>query len=294
MKNLLLYLFCSIFIFSACDNDNPNGTSGEIEILSDEAFLPLINSEAKVFQSLNKKSKINFTVLPETEAIKKFIQAESEALISGRDLTANEREYFKQKNIIPETFKIASDAITFIVNSNRKDSSLSLKEIENIFTGKVKTWTDLGREGGEINVVVDKNNSGTFLFVTNKFSLRNGNVRIYGAGSLEGIIEYIKKDSNAIGIIGLSLLSDDPATNKHLKNIRVLSIESEGKQYAPCQEDIATGKYPFIREILYINKFKSGLGTGFASYILSEDGQRIVLKSGLLPAIMPGREVIFQ
>ncbi|MBX9852356.1 MAG: substrate-binding domain-containing protein [Cytophagaceae bacterium] len=293
MKNLL-FIFSVLFVFSACNKDKENGTSGKIEVLSDEAFLPLITAEAKVFQSLNKKSNIAVRMLPETEAIKEFLEGNPEALISGRDLSSREKEYFKQKNIFPETFKIASDAIAFIVNSKRKDSVLSLKQLEDIFAGNTKSWKELGGAGEEIIIVVDKNNSGTFLFIADKLKVSNGQVKIYGAGSHEGIIEYIKKDSNAIGVIGLSWLSDDPATNKHLKNIRVLSVESEGRQYAPCQEDIATGKYPFIREIYYINKFKSGLGTGFASYVLNEDGQRIILKSGLLPAIMPGREVIFQ
>jgi len=37
-----------------------------------------------------------------------------------------------------------------------------------------------------------------------------------------------------------------------------------------------------------------GLGIGFSSFMTGDRGQRIVLKSGLLPATMPGRELIIR
>jgi phosphate transport system substrate-binding protein len=65
--------------------------------------------------------------------------------------------------------------------------------------------------------------------------------------------------------------------------------------YAPTQNNLAEGTYPLTRDLYLINcQGFSGLGMGFASFIAGDIGQRIVLKSGLLPVQMPGRNIIIR
>jgi phosphate transport system substrate-binding protein len=60
--------------------------------------------------------------------------------------------------------------------------------------------------------------------------------------------------------------------------------------YRPYQGFIADKSYPFIREVYIINRESfTGLGTGFTQWVASDQGQRIVLKMGLVPATMPIR-----
>jgi phosphate transport system substrate-binding protein len=58
----------------------------------------------------------------------------------------------------------------------------------------------------------------------------------------------------------------------------------------PVQGSIYDKTYPFVREV-YMNSRESftGLGSGFVSFVSGEKGQRIILKSGLVPATMPIR-----
>jgi phosphate transport system substrate-binding protein len=64
------------------------------------------------------------------------------------------------------------------------------------------------------------------------------------------------------------------------------------KYYKPSQSDIATGLYPLTRTLYVLNyEGRDGLGTGFANYVSAPDGQRIILKSGLLPVTIPPREI---
>ena len=73
--------------------------------------------------------------------------------------------------------------------------------------------------------------------------------------------------------------------------LSVLNTE-DNKYYAPTQSNIATAQYPLARDLYIINcQGYSGLGMGFASFIAGEVGQRITLKSGLLPVKMPGRNI---
>jgi phosphate transport system substrate-binding protein len=78
--------------------------------------------------------------------------------------------------------------------------------------------------------------------------------------------------------------------------VNVLAISQEfandGSYYRPHQGFIADKSYPFIREVYMTSRETfAGLGSGFIQWATGEQGQRIVLKSGLVPATMPIRLV---
>jgi phosphate transport system substrate-binding protein len=80
------------------------------------------------------------------------------------------------------------------------------------------------------------------------------------------------------------------------KNINVVAVSqkyiNDGSYYRPYQGSIYDRSYPFVREIYFITRETfTGLGSGFIQWATGEQGQRIVLKSGLVPATMPIRLV---
>ena len=81
-----------------------------------------------------------------------------------------------------------------------------------------------------------------------------------------------------------------------INKINVVAVSQQniddGSYYRPYQGFIYDKSYPFVREIYLITRETfAGLGTGFISWACAEQGQRIVLKSGLVPATMPIRLV---
>jgi phosphate transport system substrate-binding protein len=101
----------------------------------------------------------------------------------------------------------------------------------------------------------------------------------------------------SIGIIGVNWCKEvnDSSTIHFSDKIRVAGLSTlkkeEGVAYPqPYQAYIALKMYPFSRRIYSINREPySGLGTGFVSFLSSDRGQRIILKSGLVPANAPVR-----
>jgi phosphate transport system substrate-binding protein len=86
-----------------------------------------------------------------------------------------------------------------------------------------------------------------------------------------------------------------------VKQLKVMAVKnSKGlagsdKYYKPTQNNLALGLYPLSRELYIINcEGGAGLGTGFAAFLAGERGQRIILKSGLLPDSIPTREIIIR
>jgi phosphate transport system substrate-binding protein len=85
-----------------------------------------------------------------------------------------------------------------------------------------------------------------------------------------------------------------PDMQAYVDKVNILSVKSPTGDnfYSPSQNNIAEGKYPLARDLYIINaQGYSGLGMGFASFVAGDIGQRIILKSGLLPVRIPGRKI---
>lgn len=298
------FLFLA-FIFTSCSNpqekkpDTP--TSGTLPVTADESFYPIAKAEVNAFENLYNNTRVIAAFKSEDEAINDLLNDRADMILISRELNAEEKEFIKRKKITFSTNQIATDAIALIVNDAYPDSLITTHQLKRIFNGTIKTWKELVSylPDQEIKIVVDKSSSGNLRFLKDKLSLKPDAVQIYAAGSNEKVLEYIKNNSASIGVIGVNWISDedDPELELKLQKIRVLAVaegneKDSSKFYQPLQSYLAEGTYPLTRPLFIINKnTKVGLGTGFASFILSDRGQRIILKAGLLPANMPGREI---
>jgi len=109
------------------------------------------------------------------------------------------------------------------------------------------------------------------------------------------VIDYVSRNSNSMGIIGVNWVSDktDSTNVSFLKKVRVALVSKEKiatyeNSYKPYQACVAKKLYPLIRSIYIINtEPRQGLASGFAAFIASYRGQLIILKSGILPVTQP-------
>lgn len=291
--NKFFYLFfpCFIFIISCKNEQQEEILKGDLLIYADEAFLPLINAESDVFTHFYKEAKVSVISIPSDSAVYKFMTEDVGMIAVSSGLTKSERDFLAKQNIVPEVYPVAFDAIVFIASKERGNLVLNQSQLKDIFSGKIRDWQMLGSQKGAITIVVNGKGSADLNYINEKFSL-DSTVSFYAVGSEDKVIEYIASHPSAIGVTGLLSIRNKVSA---FAQIKVLGVQGEdGKVSYPFQSDLASGAYPYKREILLISKYKTSLGTGLASYVLTEEGQRIVLKSGLLPAKMPGREVILK
>ena len=283
-------------------SDTP--TSGNIVIVSDESYEPLISIEADTFMGLYKKATVVVKYLPEEEAFKELTTNDSIRLIvAARELTEVEKDYFKGRKLIPRVTKIAVDAVALVLNNNNPDSLFKLSQLQDIFTGKISSWKQLNAKSSldSIRIVFDRNGSANVRYLKNKFL---GNTSLpsncYATNSNADVIDYVSKNKNAIGIISVNWISDrdDPSANSFLTQIRIAGVspadssKHTGKFFKPYQSYIALHQYPLVRDVYIISREgRNGLGTGFASFVAGDQGQRIVRLMGMLPATMPVRLV---
>ena len=282
---------------------NDTSTSGEITITVDEGLKPIIEAEKEVFAALYPEAKLNIIYTSEPDAINLLTTDSSRIAIVSRDLLPAERSSFETRKIFPKSIVIGYDAIGIIMNPSRKDTILTTDQVSKLLNGTYKTWKDLNAKnnGDNIRIVFDNARSGAIRQLQDSL-LKGGELakHCYAVNSNPEVIDQVEKDRNTIGIIGVSWISDknDTAANNFLNRVKVASLvpanpsTAEAPVMKPYQAYIALKQYPLYRNIYIINpEGRYGLGTGFASFINSDKGQRIILKSGLVPAKAPVRIV---
>lgn len=296
----LLAVLIPVLVLFEISCNGPNRTnppdspeSGKIEIVADESFAPLLRNEITTFSSIYKEAVINAQYLPEMKVMAQFYSnPEIRLMIVSRRLYDDEKQYFEKLGLPPHEIKIAIDAVAFVISTENADSNLEYEQIEGIVSGRIMSWKQINPQSplDTISLVFDNQQSSTVRFLSEKL-LQNLQLtkQAFAVDSNPAVINYVQRNPSSIGVIGVSWVSDrdDSTAGKFLKQIRVVAVaakDAPGIFYVPSKEFIYSMHYPFLRELFIISQEKhSGLGTGFATYVASDEGQRIVQRSGLMP-----------
>ena len=258
--------------------------SGTIHISVDESFAPIIDSQIKVFMSLNPKAKIIPHYKPEADCLKDMLNDSTRMIIITRGLSDDEELYYKDTlSFIPMHGRIATDAIAVITNNKAKDSLFSIAEIRGMLNGTSPYTYQLVMDGlkatSTVRFLIDSVLRGQSL---------KGNV--VAARNSEGVINYVASTPNAIGFIGVSWIGnrEDPAQLTFQKKVRLAALQcancAEEVYVRPYQANMAMKRYPLNRGLHYILKENyAGLGKGFVNFLTHEKGQLIFRRGYLVP-----------
>ncbi len=297
---ILFSLIGGMLLLASCaDRDKSgkvldNNTSGTITIAVDESLKPIIDAEVDTFEAIYRNAHINVVYTTEAEAVLAMLQDSARMAIVTRNLTTEEVEYLKKQQLTPKTNKIAKSGIAVIVHRENPDTLLTLDDFKKILTG-TNNLTALHKKYTTQNAVVvfDQPTSGIVRY------LRDSVVRFdslpaycYAVNGNAQVIDYVSKNRQAFGLIDVSWVSDsdDSTANAFLRSVKVVGIAREDEYFQPYQAYIANKSYPLLRDALILSReARMGLGTGFTAFVASEKGQRVVLKSGIVPATMPIR-----
>jgi phosphate transport system substrate-binding protein len=278
---------------------NETPTRGDIRISVDDSYKPLIDAEISTFTTFYPYAKITADYKPEWDVISDFVSDSVQLIVTNNKLTEDQTGYLREQQIIVKTITFANDALALIINKENSDSLLTYNNIQDIFTGKITRWKDLNpkSELGEISVIFDNSKSGNVRYFKEKFEIP-GNLpdNFFAVNTNAEVIDHINGNINGMGIISVNWISDtnDSLSMSFIKKILVVAVSQpfmdESTYYRPYQGSIYQKSYPFTREVYLISRETfTGLASGFIAWVTGEKGQKIVLKSGLVPATMPVR-----
>ncbi|MET0570500.1 MAG: substrate-binding domain-containing protein [Pedobacter agri] len=294
MRNFL-YIFILI-AFVACkrkeksDKVEETRTSGTLKILIDESVSPIVQEQIDIFSLDYPKAKFETTVKPEEKITPAFLNDSVRVIVMPRLLTKAEEKYYTQRGIRINSTRFAVDGIALITNKDNIDSTITVKEVIDILQGK-----NSGKK-----LVFDNAYSSTFQYLKQLANISQFPAQgVYSKNSSSEVIKFIAEDKNFIGILGVDWVSDrDTKLVEYLSKVKMLGVKNlkgkvgDDKFYLPTQDNLINGVYPFLRNVNIIDcEGRDGLGTGFATWLRSQRGQLIVLKSGLGPHKLMPRQI---
>lgn len=296
------YFSLLLLIMFACSDRHKKGqlsdtpTSGSIKIAVDESLKPLLEAEVEAFEGTYPNAHIKADYTSEQKAIKDLLNDSVRVAVVTRKLLGFEKQKLDSQKIKGTEVVIAKEAIALIVNKDNPDSLITWEQLNTMLQGKATKWNQLypSSKIGDLQIVFDHPQSGIIRYITDTLHLKSLPSNCFAAATNKAVVDYVSKTKNAIGLIGLSWISDsdDPAANKFLETVKVMGISKEEDYLKPFKAYIALKKYPLSREVVMISReARTGLGSGFISYSASDKGQKIVLKAGLVPAKAPVRIV---
>jgi phosphate transport system substrate-binding protein len=174
----------------------------------------------------------------------------------------------------PTEYKVAIDGLSVYVNTDNPLKELSLDQLNQIFTGKVKNWKDVGGPDAPITI----NSSGTYEFF--KEHVLKGQDFASSAQTMPGtaaLLQGVAKDKNGIGYGGAA----------YGQGAKALLVKADDASPAvePTEANVVGQKYPIWRYLyVYVNPaMDKGEIATYLNWIRGDEGQKLVKDIGYFP-----------
>lgn len=281
-------------------------STGEIKALVDESFAPLIQVSLPPYYDTYPNAKLNLSVAPEDSALRLLALDSVQLVVATRQLNDRELDALTKQQAKPVYIKIAVDGLALLVNPANPDSIMMDTVMQAIFRGQLTDWNQVskGNKSGPIELVFDNTHSANLSYLQRELNISNEDLqktRISIAGDNPGVIQYVATHPGAMGVVGSSWVFDTTRSVITAAGAKVVALGHKPNAerimtpddfYQPYTAYLADKSYPLRRDIYLIYRGgRTGLAMGYAAYMASDKGQRIVLRHGLFPANTPVRLV---
>ncbi|WP_416829080.1 phosphate ABC transporter substrate-binding protein PstS family protein [Ectobacillus polymachus] len=248
--------------------------SGTITAAGSTALQPLAEEAATAFMATNPKVSITIQGGGSGTGINQV--ASGAVQIGNSDIpSASKLDPDKAKELTDT--KVAGIAFAMVVNKDVDVTNLTKQQIQDIFSGKITNWKDVGGKDAKINVINRPASSGTRA--TFEKTVLNGTKANDGIGTSQdanGSVETaVNSTSGSISYLAMSYLVGDK--KGALKTLNIDGV-------APTTENIAADKYPFWSYEYMITKgAPTDANKAFIDYIAGKDFEKKVEDMGYIP-----------
>jgi len=295
MKRIYLsILFILIAGFNGCKERTDTAVSGSSVVLAADPYLELIQQEVEQFMSLYPNVKMEVRGATTREAIVHLLNDSVRSIVIDRLLNDEEQQVARQASIRIVQNKIAEDGVAVIVHKKNPISHMTVELVKNIISGMTELWNQVpgGQLQGPIEFVITGRNSGMYELLQNKFfTISKLRVPTAVMNNQRDVIRYVSTHPHSVGFVASSLVMEEKE-DVNIVPILVKSPEGGEKEYYPGQQEIYSSLYPFHYSLyLYNAESKAAVGVGFSALVLSNVGQKIIQKAGMVPAAIPYRTI---
>lgn len=256
---------------------------GKLVIKGSDTILPLAQAWAEEFMNRNPDVSISVTGGGSGVGISALLDGTCDIANASRNLTSSEAERAKKLGIDIYETKVAIDGISIIVNPQNPLKNITLLQLKEIYTGRLKSWKEIGGPDVKISPVGRDTPSGTYeLFKEKVLGGESYAPSVINTPSNNQIATTVSQDLGAIGYVGVAYAEEFAKIGK----VKILAVakDKNSQPILPNPEKIKGEEYPLYRYLFNYTRGKpTGLAKEYLDFVTSPDGQKIVEKVGYIP-----------
>jgi len=240
---------------------------------SDTLGAKLVPTLAEEYKA--QHSGVSFEIAAEgsTTGIAAITDGTAQIGMSSRRAKPTEMSAASAKGVTMKPTIVAYDGIAVVMNANNPVTTLTKRQVEQIFAGDITDWSAVGGSPGAISIYTRNTASGTYSdfkdLAMKKRDYAGSSQKMAGN---EQIVAEVAKNPSGIGYCGLAYMNEP--------GVKVASIEGT----LPSKETVLSKKYPYARPTFYYtNGEPVGEAAKFVDFTLSDAGQAIVARIGMVP-----------
>lgn len=271
------------------------GVSGSIKGVGSDTMNNLMTLWAEGFRKFYPAVRIEVEGKGSNTAVPALINGTATFGPMSRELKQEEIDAFKKKfGWAPAQIATSIDMLAVYVNKDNPIKQLSLPQVDAIFSSTRKlgspkellTWGDAGLDGewksSPISLYGRNSASGTYGYFK-EHALGKGDFRdtVKEQPGSPAVVQAVGSDKFGIGYSGIGVMTAD---------VRALPLAKKegGKAIAAEPEHAYNGDYPLSRPLTLTLNYNpkvplEPLRREFVRFVLSKEGQEVVIKDGYLP-----------
>lgn len=246
------------------------------KIKGSDTVLPLAQKQAEQYIKSNPSSKVIVTGGGSGVGISALMDGSTDIAMASRKIKFDEKMKLQQAGQAVVEKTIGWDALAVIVNPQNGVSQLTRQQLEDIFTGKITNWKQVGGNDAKIVVYSRESSSGTYeFFKEHILKGKNYMSSILSMPATGAIIQSVSQTPGAIGYVGVAYLND---------KVKPLKVSYDGKTYvAPSYTTAKNKSYPVVRPLYfyYLKKDEAKLKP-FVDFSIGAQGQKIAKDLGYI------------
>jgi len=245
------------------------GLSGKIVEAGSTTVQPLAEKLAEAFSAKYPQVQITVQGGGSSVGVKSAGQGTVDVGAASREVKDSERE--KYPDLVVHT--IARDGIAIVAHPDVPLEGLTKEQVKNIFAGEITNWSDVGGPDKPIVVVSREEGSGTRAAFEEMVMGKEGPPIVDTAilqPSNGAVRTTVSTTPDSIGFLSFGYLDE---------SIKALAIDG----VEATVENAASGVYPVVRPLNLLTKGEpDGLVKAWLDFILSDEGQKIVVEEGYI------------
>lgn len=280
---LLALIGCGQAAPTRAEQSTDGSLEGALEIKGSDTMVNLCQAWAEAFMAKHPKVSIAVTGGGSGTGIAALISGTCDLAASSRTIKPKEIAQAQSHGITPKEWMTALDGLAVVVNPKNPIKQLTVDQLADLFTGRIKNWSKLGGDNVAVVLLSREVNSGTHVyFKEHVLGSKDGQQREFASEALllpssQAIADEVAANPGAIGYYGMGYLNP--------KNAAVAVAKTAGDRYVtPMEDAVKAATYPISRPLLLYSKGEvEGVVKAFLDFVLSPEGQTIVRNTDFVP-----------